>query len=107
MTSVFVGIDVGTTRVKAIAVDQRGAVCGESERPTPWRHGRGGQAEIDPPVLARLAAHVADRAAAVAVVDARVAGIGVTGMAETGVLVDGRDRPLGPAIAWHDPRGDV
>ena len=34
-------------------------------------------------------------------------GIGVTGMAETGVLVDGRDRPLAPAIAWHDPRGDV
>jgi sugar (pentulose or hexulose) kinase len=28
-------------------------------------------------------------------------------MAETGVLVDGRDRPLAPAIAWHDPRGDV
>jgi sugar (pentulose or hexulose) kinase len=28
-------------------------------------------------------------------------------MAETGVLVDGHDRPLAPAIAWHDPRGDV
>jgi sugar (pentulose or hexulose) kinase len=31
----------------------------------------------------------------------------VAGIAETGVLVDGRDRPLAPAIAWHDPRGDV
>jgi sugar (pentulose or hexulose) kinase len=109
VTSLFVGIDVGTTRVKALAVDQRGDVCGESERPTPWRHGRDGRAEIDPPVLSRLAYHVADRAAAGPLAGAgrRVAGIGVTGMAETGVLVDGRDRPLGPAIAWHDPRGEV
>ena len=27
-------------------------------------------------------------------------------MAETGVLVDRRARPVAPAIAWHDPRGD-
>lgn len=37
----------------------------------------------------------------------RAVGIGVTGIAETGVLVDGHDQPLAPAIAWHDPRGDV
>ena len=30
----------------------------------------------------------------------------MTGMAETGVLLDGHGAPLGPALAWHDPRGD-
>jgi sugar (pentulose or hexulose) kinase len=35
----------------------------------------------------------------------RVAGIGVAGMAETGVLLDAAGRPLAPAIAWHDRRG--
>ena len=32
-------------------------------------------------------------------------GVGVAGMAETGVLLDARGRPVGPAIAWHDSRG--
>jgi sugar (pentulose or hexulose) kinase len=34
-----------------------------------------------------------------------VAAVGVAGMAETGVLLDRRGEPVGPAIAWHDARG--
>jgi sugar (pentulose or hexulose) kinase len=103
----LVGIDVGTTRVKATAVDRSGRVRGEGDRPTPWRH-EGGRADVDPIALARLAQAVAADAAVAAVgCGPRVIGIGVTGMAETGVLVDADDRPLAPAIAWHDPRGDV
>jgi sugar (pentulose or hexulose) kinase len=108
---VVIGVDMGTTRVKAIAVDLTGAVRGEAERRTPWRHD-GGRAEVDPIELSTLGQAVA--AAAVCTVEsaeevsaATVLGIGVTGMAETGVLVDAQDRPLAPAIAWHDPRGDV
>lgn len=111
MNSVVVGVDVGTTRVKAIAMDLRGRVYGQSERPTPWRRSAGGRAEVDPMALVQLTQRVAAEAAtgSHATVDheARVLAIGVAGMAETGVLVDGRDRPLTPAIAWHDPRGDV
>lgn len=102
MSGLLVGIDMGTTRVKAVAVDLRGEVCGESERATPWRRA-GDRAEVDPMALAQAAQTVAAEVAC----DRRVVGIGVTGMAETGVLVDGRDHPLAPAIAWHDPRGDV
>ena len=36
----------------------------------------------------------------------RVIGVGVTSMAETGALIDERDQPVAPAIAWHDRRGD-
>jgi sugar (pentulose or hexulose) kinase len=111
MSGFFIGIDVGTARVKAIAVDPGGGVRGESEQPTPWQHRGDGRAEIDPMVLAHLAQQVAGDAAtrSLATVDGRprISGIGVTGMAETGVLVDGHDRPLAPAIAWHDPRGEV
>lgn len=107
-TDIVVGVDVGTARVKALAVDRDGVVRATAERPTPWRHD-GYQADIDPMALARLSEAVASEAAMMAGTEARprVVGIGVTGMAETGVLVDGRDRPLAPAIAWHDPRGDV
>ena len=102
MSGLLVGIDVGTARVKAVAVDPRGQVCGESERATPWRCSRG-RAEVDPVALVGLARTVATEAAG----ERGALAIGVTGMAETGVLVDGHDRPLAPAIAWHDPRGDV
>jgi sugar (pentulose or hexulose) kinase len=118
-TQLLVGIDMGTTRVKAVAIDQHGQMYGESERPTPWQHD-GGRAEVDPTALATLAFTVAAEAASGAAPsgsgpgsaahgtgDPWVRGIGVTGMAETGVLVDAHDRPLAPAIAWHDPRGDV
>ncbi len=100
MTAVFVGVDVGTTRIKAVAIDHTGRLHHEAELRTPWQ--RGG-VEIDPDDLATAATTVAARAAG----DDAVAGIGVTGMAETGVLVDAHDRPLAPAIAWHDPRGDL
>jgi sugar (pentulose or hexulose) kinase len=101
MTDVVVGVDVGTTRVKAIAVDPAGAIRGEAERPTPWR-----RTEVDPLELSTLAQTVAASAAS-EVDDVRVKGIGVTGMAETGVLADAQDRPVAPSIAWHDPRGDL
>ncbi|MFZ8927114.1 MAG: hypothetical protein ACO3CU_10200, partial [Candidatus Nanopelagicales bacterium] len=38
MTEVLVGIDVGTTRIKAVAVGVDGAVLGEADAVTPWRH---------------------------------------------------------------------
>jgi sugar (pentulose or hexulose) kinase len=108
MTLVLVGLDMGTTRIKAVGVDLTGCVVGETAQPTPWRH-RGAEADCDPRELADIARQVIcdlvfdSRWPA----DAEVAGIGVTGMAEAGVLVDGNGEPLAPALAWHDPRGEV
>jgi sugar (pentulose or hexulose) kinase len=34
-----------------------------------------------------------------------VRAIGVTGIAETGALLDGSGQPVAPALAWFDPRG--
>ena len=107
-TTLLVGLDMGTTRVKAVAVDLAGRVVAEIAEPTPWRH-RGAEADCDPLELAAAARRVMlalpldGRWPS----NARVAGIGVTGMAETGVLVDVDDSPLAPALAWHDPRGRV
>lgn len=106
----LVGVDVGTTRVKAIAMDTRGAVRAGTERPMPWERD-GNHAQIDPAIITRLAATVAADAVAHAGAASddhpRVLGIGVTSMAEAGILVDGSDVPLAPTIAWYDPRGDV
>ncbi len=106
----LLGVDVGTARVKAVALGMEGRELAHVDRPTPWlRHGVG--IELDPEELAGLIrAVVAELAGSVAVdrsSGVRVVGIGVTGMAEAGVLVDRRGAPLNRIVGWHDPRGDV
>lgn len=106
MTELLVGIDVGTTRVKALAVTCAGAVVGEAEEATPWRH-EGACADIDAGLLADVAMRVADRSLDDARIPANavVRGVGVTGMAEAGALLDANGQPCAPTLVWHDPRG--
>jgi sugar (pentulose or hexulose) kinase len=101
---VLVGVDIGTTRVKAVATDTDLRVLGEHAVVTPWQH-HGAMAEVDPVALADATAAAAAGAARAA--GSRAVAVGMTGMSETGVLLDGSGAPLGPALAWHDPRGDT
>ena len=93
----LLGLDVGTTAIKAAVVDADGREISHGRAPTPWRG-----TELDPDEL--LAA--AFEAAAMALGDRRVVGVGVASMAETGVLTDDALRPVVPSIAWHDTRGE-
>jgi len=101
----LVGVDVGTTSIKALAVTPQGRVLGEASTPTPWRH-EGPLADADAAELARTAIDVCARAAQEAG-DVEVRGIGVTGIAEAGALIDSSGRPCAPVLAWFDPRGDA
>lgn len=101
---ILVGVDVGTTSIKALAVSLDGQVVGEAALPTPWRH-NGSHSDIDPRVLADAAIAVCSRAADEVVGRSVVRAIGVTGIAETGALLDARGEPCAPALAWFDPRG--
>lgn len=103
MTDLLLGIDVGTTACKAAVVDAAGAERAHGRAPTPWTAVPTG-AEADPRALLDAALSAA-AAALAAAPDGRLRGIGVTSMAESGVLLDGRGAPLAPVIAWHDERG--
>ena len=107
-TDVVIGIDIGTTSSKAVArsTSHRDAPC--VEQPTPWHTGSCGQAETCPHRLLNVAADLighAVRTAESAWGPVRVRSIGVTGLAESGVLLDAAGRPAAPVIAWFDPRG--
>jgi sugar (pentulose or hexulose) kinase len=100
----LVGVDVGTTLCKAavVRVADGDEVAHGSAR-TPWTAVPTG-AELAPERL--LEAAVAATAAALEhAPGGPVAGVGVTSMAETGVLLDRSGRPVAPAVAWHDARG--
>jgi len=103
VAALLLGIDVGTTFCKAVVLDAGGHVVAQHREPTPWTAVPTG-AEVDPDALAAAAIGAAVGALAAAPAG-RVAGVGVAGMAETGVLLDAGGRPLTSAIAWHDRRG--
>jgi sugar (pentulose or hexulose) kinase len=104
MSELLVGIDVGTTWCKAAVVAPDGTELAHDRVSVPWRTVPTG-AEIEPERLPEIALAAARRALERAGAG-RVIGIGVTSMAETGALIDERDEPVAPAIAWHDRRGD-
>lgn len=99
----FVGIDLGTTSGKAAVVDAGGRELAHGYARMPWEVVPTG-AELHPDRFVEVALAAAGDALA-RVPDGTVAGIGVTSMAETGVLLDGAGRVAAPAIAWHDHRG--
>lgn len=100
--TLLLGLDAGTTAIKAALFDASGRELAAGRARTPWHKVPTG-AEIDPDELLHAAVTAAREAAG----GRRVAAIGVAGMAETGVLLDNRDRPVVPSIAWHDTRGET
>jgi sugar (pentulose or hexulose) kinase len=103
VTALLLGIDVGTSACKAAAIDLDGAELAHGQVPTPWVHVPTG-AQVDPEVLHEAAVRAA-RQALERAPDGHVAAMGVTSMAETGVLLDADGAVLHPAVAWYDERG--
>jgi sugar (pentulose or hexulose) kinase len=109
VTELLVGLDVGTSSSKAVVFDADGTFLAMGRAPTPWTHvepvGGVGAPGAEMPADVLLAAAIAAISQALAEAPAgRVAGLGVTSMAESGVLLDARARPVVPVIAWHDAR---
>ena len=103
-SGIVIGIDLGTTTAKAIAVDVTGRIVATAQAPTRWDVGPSGEVQTPVDRMADDAISVLAEAAA-AVPDSMVAAIGITGLAETGVVVDARGQARTPAIAWYDQRG--
>jgi xylulokinase len=95
----LVGLDVGTSSVKGLAIDENGAVVGVAERGYPLSTPRPGWSEQNPEDWWRASAEVLDELDA-----AEAEGIGLSGQMHGLVALDEGDRPLRPAILWNDGR---
>ncbi|NED97401.1 hypothetical protein G1H11_19060 [Phytoactinopolyspora alkaliphila] len=101
---VLLGLDVGTTNCKAMVMSVDGRCLGLGSVPTPWtRVATGAEAPAADLLDAVLGA--ASDALDQAGVTGRVLGVGVTGLAEAGVLLGRDGQPVAPVIAWYDTRG--
>ncbi|HZU85410.1 MAG TPA: FGGY family carbohydrate kinase, partial [Polyangiaceae bacterium] len=99
----LLGVDVGTTGVRAAAIDATGRVLGAALVPCPHQAPAPGRAEADPASWWGAVRSACARLAGSVALD-RVDAVGVTGQAPTAVVVDGAGRPLRPAILWLDVR---
>lgn len=101
-TTLYVGLDVGTKTSKAVVFTAAGEPVAAGAADTPWAFVATG-AELDARTL--LDATKSAVAQALAGCPAGIiAGVGVTSLAEAGVLLDKTGEPVAPVIAWHDTR---
>lgn len=100
---IFVGIDIGTTRTKALVHDVRSGRRTVFARATPVIDSPEGDLRDAEAVLQTVLSVLAEAFAASTADDrARLAGIGVTSLSEEMVLVDADGRSLGPMPAWYN-----
>jgi sugar (pentulose or hexulose) kinase len=106
----FIGIDMGTSYTKALVVNEEGEHLAIASFKSKWSGAQAGEAEgnADEFVEAALTA-MRD---AIALAEEKVgktisiSGIGIAGLAESGVTVDASGKALVPVIAWYDERGE-
>jgi xylulokinase len=96
----LVGLDVGTTGVKALAVAPDGAVVASASRGYELSTPRAGWAEQDPEDWWRAA----ESALAEVAAGRDVAGVGLSGQMHGLVVLDDAGRVIRPAILWNDQR---
>jgi xylulokinase len=101
----LLGVDLGTSSVRALLVDEAGRRIGAAAEGYPIRSPRPGHAEQDPgqwweqtarAIRTVLAAHRID--------PGQVRGVGLSGQMHGTVLLDARGAPLRPAVIWPDRR---
>ena len=100
------GVDLGTSGVKAVLLDAAGTVIGQSSAPLPISHPHPLWSEQDPEDWWR-ATSAAIRALRNDHDLLGVRGIGLSGQMHGAVLLDEADRVLRPAILWNDGRAQA
>jgi xylulokinase len=98
----FLGIDLGTSSVKAVLVDDAGALVDECAAPLMVSRPHPLWSEQDPDAwwnatVAAVGGLAAERRA-------RVRGVGLSGQMHGAVLLDATQRTIRPAILWNDGR---
>ena len=101
--SLFIGVDLGTSAVKLLLVDEKGSIRKTVTKEYPLSFPRPGWSEQDPADWWRAVQHGileltehADKSA--------IRGIGVGGQMHGLVALDEADRVIRPAILWNDGR---
>jgi len=101
---VLMGLDLGTSSIRALAFDESGSTLAEGSVPTPVRKTGEDYAHYEPDETWQAVVQAIRSALAGLAPGDRVAGIAAASIGESAVPVDADGRPTHPAIAWFDKR---
>src|SRR5437868_4911451 len=101
--SVTLGIDIGTSGTKTLAIDERGAILASASAEYPCDHPKPGWSEQDPELWwTATAKTVGEVLARARLKPADVAGIGLSGQMHGSVFLDDAGQVIRPALLWND-----
>jgi gluconokinase len=98
-----IGLDLGTTNCKAVALSQSGRVCAQAVKSYLLHSPNPNWVEQEPEDLWQGVVQVLDQLA-VQLGDRQIAGLSLSGAMHSLLLVDEAGEPLAPAVIWADQR---
>lgn len=105
MSSYVIGLDIGTSAVKAVLFARSGYVIAEQEMTYPTMRPQIGWAEQDPLAIERATKQVLRQLIEIANVPSdQIVAIGLSSAMHSIICVDERGEPLSPLITWADQR---
>jgi xylulokinase len=103
--SITLGIDIGTSGTKTLAIDETGKILGSATAEYPCEHPRPGWSEQDPELWWQATARTVREVMGKAGIPAGdVAGIGLSGQMHGSVFLDQSGKVIRPALLWNDQR---
>lgn len=102
----LLGLDIGTTNIKAIAIRTDGTQAAYHALPTPIVHPQPEWSEFVPEAIWKTTCACIQKVCT-EINPEEILSVGVSAMAETGIPMDAEGRPLYNFIAWYDFRADA
>jgi xylulokinase len=99
---VYLGIDIGTSSVKALIADERGAIVAQASETLDVSRPEPGFSEQDPQAWWKATVNAVRSLPGAARATLRAAGL--SGQMHGATLLDAKDRALRPAMLWNDGR---
>ncbi len=104
----YLGLDIGTSGVKALLIDAEGAVIGDATTSLNVSRPKPGWSEQDPADWWQAVTDAVDLLKAKHPGEvAAIKGIGLSGQMHGATLLDANDAIIRPAILWNDVRSDA
>ncbi|MBS4206597.1 FGGY family carbohydrate kinase [Bacillus sp. FJAT-50079] len=103
--SVFIGLDIGSTHIKAAAYNRMGDIKAIARTSTPAHVTKdGGIYHLAEELWENTVNAIQTCIEQISTNGYKIKAIGIASVAEAGVLLDEEGEPLGPILAWYDQR---
>jgi xylulokinase len=103
--SITLGIDIGTSATKTLAIDEKGTILASATHDYPCDHPRPGWSEQDPEHWWNATVQTVRQVLASGKFRPQdVAGLGLSGQMHGSVFLDADGRVIRPALLWNDQR---